>query len=482
MRKPHPVPLDANLDARDLTASTLLLAKDARLINGCYVPSLKSYSKRYGFAPSITTTGVGAGWGAFYTDFGGVYSITADGKIFRGTSNLATLDTSAGHYWFELVGLSYVTPNVQYLYFSNGIKGYYIRSDLPNTVTTIADVNYPTQPTVWGSAYLNATLYVMDQNASIWGSKNLNDPSVWSATNLVKAQSSPGLAIAIARHNSYVVAFKKSSIEFFYDAGSYAGTATGSALLPRQDLKIGIGCLSGTTLISISDTLFFIGASRDNDPQVYRIDNAQVQKISTDAVARVLREQSPYFGTVYAWQSRQHGSSFYCLNLTAIGITLAYQVDADKWWVWTENGSNIDVTASWSASTDSNEYTQSLSSGKNLRLANAYTMTDTAANGTVYPLTFDLVTDKFDGGTTLKKVLTKLRAFVANSDGGMFQLRWSDDDYVTWSPWITCSNLDPVVEFVNLGTFRRRAFQIRCTSPTQFRISRLEAELLIGAV
>ena len=107
---------------------------------------------------------------------------------------------------------------------------------------------------------------------------------------------------------------------------------------------------------------------------------------------------------------------------------------------------------------------------------------DAATLAVKQPIVLDVMTPIFDGNVRVKKTLTKLRILADRYQIGSLQIRWSDDDYQTWSAW-TEVNLQQDSPFLaNLGTFTRRAFQLRHNQASPFRLQGLEAELLLGSI
>jgi hypothetical protein len=210
--------------------------------------------------------------------------------------------------------------------------------------TPIASVDYPgnARPLVPGSAYLNGTLYVMDFEAGIYGSA-INDAQTWDPLNFIRAQIEPDSGVAIAKQASYVVAFKTWTTEFFYDAGAYNGTLTGSPLLPVQNAKLPMGCVNGFTVQSIDDVLYFVGRNKTIGPGVYAIGGAKLSKISTPAVDKLLAT----YPTTYSWQIRLSGHTFYVTGIDApTPLTLVFDITSGVWQFWEEAGTALNVSFS----------------------------------------------------------------------------------------------------------------------------------------
>ena len=458
---------------------------DAKIVNG-YVEKdtegIFKVHKRESFESINAPTTSGAGRGIFIWK-GNIYTIVNNVLYQNGAllSNLANSLQPA--YWFNT---TLGTPS--FLYFSNGTYGYTYNGA---TVAQITDPNYPAA-TVPGSAYLDGTLYVLDSQARIWGSGGYpfvpNTPTAWNALNVIQAQVEPDLGVAIAKQLIYVIVLKQWTTEVFYDAAS----ATGSALLPVSNAKQPYGCLYPYSVQSVDDVLYWITSNRAGEARAVMMAGLQCQIISTAAVDRFLN-------TVFvnsSWNTRTNGHTFVgfqCVNiLSGAASTLVYDIEQQHWAFWA-NSLGVGLPIS------------NCGTGEGV-LQTVPTLFQDASNGNVYNIiggsgaispfqgdlfgysgspsatVMDIITPPFDGGARLKKVLSKLRVVADRNSSGTLMIRWSDDDYKTWSSWRSMDLTQAQPEISNLGTFVMRAFQIRHKSPTFCRIQAIELELLLGTL
>lgn len=97
------------------------------------------------------------------------------------------------------------------------------------------------------------------------------------------------------------------------------------------------------------------------------------------------------------------------------------------------------------------------------------------------PIDMRVVTDRWDGGTTMWK---SLRRITLVSDIELFNvmINYTDDDYQTYSTSrFMATSIGQRATITPGGRFRRRAFQIRHTQPAPFRAEALELELNPGS-
>lgn len=370
-----------------------------------------------------------------------------------------------------------------------GGGGYYVTSTAPSTIIHITDANYPPN-TVPGIGFLDGTLYVMDTRARVWGTANLNDPSTWSALNLIQAQIEPDLGIAIAKQAIYIIAFKQWTTEVFYDAG----TATGSPLAPVLNAKVPFGCFAAPTVQSMDDVLYWVASDRAGGLTVIQMVGLQPKIISIPAISRFLEANSGQAGgtSLSGWVARLKGHGVYGIS-TPMG-TAVYDATIGEWYIWTDSvggqlpiggvgscagsgGTVYGTTNVLFQSAAGTVYAFDVTDGTN---ADSLAYTPNTALQTSIPTL--IVTPNFDGGTKLSKVLTKLRFIVDQYSSGSLYFRYSDNDYKGWSAWIQVNLNDTNPQAVNLGTFKKRAFQLRFDSPDPMRIAALEPELLLCPV
>jgi len=368
--------------------------------------------------------------------------------------------------------------NPSYTYFSNGDAGYTCTS--LGTFAAISNVNYPAF-TVPGSAYLDGTLYVMDASARIWGS-NLNDPTTWSALNVIQAQIEPDRGVAIAKQLIYVVALKETSTEFFYDAANPVGTP----LLPVQNAKIGYGCAYPLSVQNIDDVLFWIAKTKEGGLLVGECRGMKFQKISTPAIDRLLASV-PVNAQVTSMSMRLNEHTYYVIrlpsNFSTPNLFLVYDATERLWYQWNNPLGLLVSTAYPQAGNGPSVAAMQGTDGSVYNIPQGQVAYyDTAVGLVNFPIVTEIITPNFSAGTKIVKVMSRLKFLADQNAGGMLQVRWSDDDYKNWSAWRTVNLAEDFPQLANLGSFRKRALHLRHSSPTPFRLQALELDVLLGSV
>lgn len=202
----------------------------------------------------------------------------------------------------------------------------------PTTIT--ATTSYPSE-TVRGIVYLDGTYYVMTPDAFIYGSE-INDPTSWSALNVISAQSEPDQGICLARQLNLIVAFGTYSTEFFYNAGN---PPPGSPLLPYTSAFLEIGCAVAGSVINAENSIIFMSVGRQKGRSISLLEGTVPKTLSTPYIDRILNADDLVNVTAYYIKVQGHG--FYILTLPTTNITLVYDFTAMKWSKWTQLRLNI---------------------------------------------------------------------------------------------------------------------------------------------
>jgi Phage stabilisation protein. len=462
---PPRLPLVVKTSNRDGTFN-----KDARLVN-CYLETDEQGElwlyKRAGLIEALDV-GTNPGQGVFYWD-GDVYSIF-NGSLFRNGVSVpggSGLDQTNGVYWF-----SSIRGAVPKMVFGNGAKTY--AYDVVGGVTAdlhSIDIDFPAT-TVKGIAYLNGATYVMNSNAEIWGSV-VNSVSVdgdWSALDFINAQIEPDPGVALQKQLVYIIAFGSWSTEVFFDAGNPTGTPLG----PVQGSKISYGCEHADSVQRIDDMLFWLSTSQTAAVQISVLEQLTHRVISTKPIDRLL--QASDLSTVYSWQIKINGHNFYVITIVEANLTLAYDISEDLWHQWTDtNGNYMPIIAS-TYDDDNRHVLQHATNGK-LYYADADYYTD--AGDRIF---VDIYTPIFDANTARRKHMNLMRFVGDQERGSVLQVRFSDNDYKSWSNFRSVRLDTKKPSLTKCGTFTRRAYHFRHWSNTPLRMQAVDVQYDLGTL
>lgn len=462
---PPRLPLAVITSSRDGT-----VGREARLVN-CYIETDSQNNltiiKRPGMAASINTVpSVGRG---VYFWRGDVYSIQ-DGTLFRNGTNVpgaSGMDETNGVYQFsQILG---ATPK---LLMGNGKKTYAftIAGGLTADLHSI-DTDFPVE-TVKGITYLNGATYVMQSGGQIWGSvvNSVDVPGDWSAINFIAAQIEPDDGIFLSKQLVYVIAFGQWSTEVFFDAGNPTGSPLGNV----QGSKLSYGCRHADSVQQIDDRLFWISSTRSAGIQVSMMEQLNHRVISTEAIDRMIQHAD--LTSVYSLQLKIDGHSFYILTFKNSNLTLVYDLIEDQWYQWTDSNGNYFPFVAYTYDTSGHHIFQHESDGSLYYVSSNY-YTDGLNR-----LVVDIYTPVFDASTRRRKHLKVMEFIADQTSGSILHARCSDDDYKTWSNFrsIRLDRKKPML--TDCGTFNKRSYHFRHSSPTPFRIQAVEVQYDVGTL
>ncbi len=442
--------------------------RDSRLIN-CYIETDEAQElnivKRPGFVENATySESASTARGMFHWD-GAVYTIFGSTLYRDGTSVGTGLNTSGGQYWF-----SSILGAVPKLVLGNGAKtyAYSVAGGLTADLHTI-DVDFPAT-TVKGIVYLNGATYVAQSTSQIWGSA-INSVSVagdWTALNFLSAQIEPDNLVALSKQLVYVIAIGEWSLEVFFDAGNPQGSPLGAV----QGSKSAFGCENADSLQRIDDKLFWLSTSQTAALQISMLEQLNHQIISTKDIDRIL--QNADTSTVYSWQLKLDGHTFYVITLKVANITLAYDIEENLWYHWTDSNGNYLPFVASTYTVGNLNLVQHETNGKVYTIGSTYVSDD----GVLFNV--DIYTPTFDANNRRRKQLGKITFIGDQVTGSVLQVRFSEDDMQTWTNFqsVDLGQVDP--SLIRCGSFRKRAYHLRHKCNTKFRIQAVDVQYDLG--
>ena len=434
------IPLPANLQSRDGG-----LTKDALMTNCFAEPRGEALyvSPRPGSALlSSTVTGADA-QGAF----------NVNGGLFVIQNNIIYQINSASTW--ALVGdapVAYSTTPLSLAY-PMLIQGNFLWTFDGTTLIKVTAPAYPSA-TVPGLVVLDSTVYVMTVDGQIRGSA-VNNPTSWSALNSIVVDKGLGNPTWLIRHLSYIVAMGDAGIQSFYDA---ANPAPGSPLSPVSNDVSPFGNIYAIAPAVYRDTVAWVTVGNRSSYSIMMMEQGKVSTISTVDIEKVLAVQG---GCVqYTFAFHLEGATFYGFTSTACKTTFIYHKETGLWGLWT------------SPSVLSGEtcypflYMRSNSQGGITAVS--------VLTGAVVTLSMELMGDallpqfssyartaRLDGGTAKRKFNHRLALAADTSPSSIVSLRYTDDDYQTWSAWRDIDLSYAWKQLNRLGSFRSRAFELR---------------------
>ena len=401
------------------------------------------------------------------------------------------------------------------------------------TVTQVTDADYPAN-TVRGCAYLDGRIFVMTKIGEIYQS-DTEDPASWQALSFIQSQVDSYEGVYIARYEEYIVAMKQYSTEFFYNANN----PTDSVLAPVSNMYFKIGCAHENSVRDMLGTLVWLGQTQDGFGRgIFMLEGGQPKKISTPQIDKILDTDD--LATVYSWSAKVGAHLLYGITLGTSALTLVYDFSTSLWSFFTylatsggtktitaisaegavtstshgysdggiiniastngdfngwhvvtnvsTNGYNIQATGTaFSGSGTSQLYTETYFPVIASTACGGRQWMQHPTSGALYEFDQDIYADeigataarvrtpKVDGGKAGLKTIGSTE-LIGDKIASYAMLRWTDDDYVTYSKFRTIDLDLERSKARRLGRFSRRAFEVLHVKNANFRMEALEIE------
>jgi len=405
-------------------------------------------------------------WGAdrysiFATPTGATYSMQVYKNEFAFGTPIPNV-TVAQLKRFDFIETRGATPR---LVFHNSITSWYTDG---TTLTNMSGItNYPTE-LVQGISYVDGYILVMTTKAIVYNSA-IDDPTTWNAADFLTAEIAPGQGVYMSTLINFVACVKQWSIEFLYDAAN----ATGSPFSPYSGSKISIGTGFAETVAALDGAMFLLAQSYSGGYFVAVVENMKPKTISVPAIDRLLSGKALDPLATYGNAFRVDGHAYYMLTLgytDSTSVTVVYDASNGMWYEWSIVGSTACPfrAVAYSGATPELQHAAEFFIGA---ISAAYTA-DWVGN-----IPMQIQTPIFDGGNTMRKFLRRFELVGDRLPGGTATLLTSDDDYQTWQSQGTIPMDASRNDVWQLGSFRRRAFQINLANATTARVITAELEL-----
>lgn len=343
--------------------------------------------------------------------------------------------------------------------------------DSSNTVVTSSDVDIPTHfPT---PVYLDGYLFIAEVNtANIWNS-DLNSPLVFTADTYISTEMEADKILKIAKLNNYLIAFGKTSIEYFWDAANPAPDSP----LQRNDTPVKINTyLAG--LAVYGNTLYYIGEDEGGQPDVFMLKDFKIESIGSPTISRYLNTVtdtvSTWVGAIVSFQ----GHTFYIINA---GSNKSWAIDVDTGLV-TRIAFQADNTFNVLQATNitSNSSTKTFFCLKNSTSA-IYKFNEAVYQDVGVNFTCVATTEANDFGSLNRKTMFRLSLIADRpTSTSNISVQWSDDDYQTFSTARSINLNQDLPSTHQLGSFRQRVFKLTYTDNFPMRIQDLEVNINKG--
>lgn len=462
------VPLIGSFTNRDYSSS-----KDQRFINMFpetrrveQIENTKIFiNKRPGLVPYKTISS-GEGRGLCY--FNNKFYVAVGNTVWEDgatPTNKITLTASTGPISM-VVGNS--TTIGDYLFICDGTSGWYITT--AGTATLITDADFPT-PHVPVAVYVDG--YILVAKGSDIFNCDVDQPDIWQTSSFISAEMFPDPIVAMARQNNQIVVFGGNSVEFFYDAANI----NGSPLSRNDSTVIQQGIAAPYAIYQNEKYCIFIAQSDSGGRAVWQVEGFQPKRVSDEFIDRILDHEAT-ISTARGYGIRSMGHLFYLVNLPSSGRTLVYDVDEKLWHEWSYNTGDLAHSVfpcNYIGDADTGKvYMQHSSTGV------VYTFSPQAYKDDNL-MVAEIITNKSDFDNYNRKFFyNTLPVGDSYSTTNTLSVRWTDDDYKTWSAWrdVDLSGEWPALSRCGYG--RRRAWNLKQVQEQPLRLESLEITYLEG--
>jgi hypothetical protein len=307
----------------------------------------------------------------------------------------------------------------------------------------------------------------MGVSGTVYGSA-LQNIAAWPALNFIAADATLGNGIGLIRHLNYLVAYYQNGIQFYYDAGN----ATGSPLAPVSNASWTTGCASAATLRETTDITFFVSKTRQYGRMVSSFEGLALSTVSNPFVERILNRSTLLKAS--SFNIKTQGHHFYGITLPDQNVTLVYDSVFQDWHLWSSvvNG----VEQYFTGVNYLGSSTQDLF--QDVNTTNAIAMSPAVYADVTGPINTFIRTPPVTFGSLKQKRIAAMYV-LADNIPTTIQLRYSDDDYNTFSTWrsVAMSSVRKMLQ--RCGMTRRRSWDMLHTDNTPLRLLQLELDIKV---
>jgi len=422
----------------------------------------KYYLKKRPGLHAFQSLPTGTSQGFFY--WRGNYYYAIGGVLYKNTTPLLNLTQSTGVVGF----VEYRVDPADELFVCDGHRAWLVNSD--DTYITISSPNFP-NPHIPMPIFFDGYIVLAGGNQRVYNSA-LGDPNTWPADGFLDAEMYPDTLVGLAKVQNYVAAIGQASIEWFYDNAN----ATGSPFTRNAPAVSQFGCPAPSTIVQTEKELILVGSTGTGGRTVWVIDGFQPTEIGNEPVREALDLEGADILFASGNTIQCLGHKWYILNLTSKQRTFVYDFEEKMWHEWTSGTDQAVFEGRFAAD-----------SGIGMPVwlgylgGTSYYMSQSDYTDHGNTINCVAITVKIDFDTTKRKRFYRL-SLVGDAPNGNNQtpvtVKWSDDDYNTWSSGATLYLNGTYPTITQMGYGRRRAFQFVFQQPWPLRLESFELDII----
>lgn len=203
----------------------------------------------------------------------------------------------------------------------DGLNGY-VFTLADNSFVLITSTGFLGATTV---TYCDGYFILNKPDSGIYYISALNDGTTYDPLDFASAEGTPDNLIAVAAVHGQVWLLGSQSVEVVYDSGNVD--------FPFQNVQgvfIQYGCIAPYSVVTTSNTIFWVGADKDGSGIVWMANAYQPQRISTSAIEYAIQQYGDISNTT-AYTYQEDGHYFYALNFPNANITWVYDIGTQQW-------------------------------------------------------------------------------------------------------------------------------------------------------
>ena len=261
------------------------------------------------------TAGTGSVRQMFYSTGGRAFVVTGTTLYELDSSGTATSrgTLNAGS------GVVTMGENGSQLMICDGQYGY-IFTYGTNAFAVISDGDFPSASTM---CFIDGYFAVSKNLSGAFYISSLYDGTAWDALDFATAESSPDNLVRIFPAVGLLWLFGDKSIEIWSNIGG-----TGFPFARVSGGKIETGCASPHSVVSLDNSVFWIGQDSRGTGVVYRASGFTPQRVSTHAIEYKLQQSN--LSAVRGYTYQQDGHTFYVLT-DSDTFTFVYDIATQLW-------------------------------------------------------------------------------------------------------------------------------------------------------
>lgn len=352
------------------------------------------------------------------------------------------------------------------LIFSDGNKIAKLSTTFAVTVSSDIDIPTPHNPNI---VAMDGYLFIVKSATADIYNSDTDNPLSFTSGEYISAEMATDVVSEIIRMSNYLLAFGPKSIEFFYDAAN----ASGSPLARNDTFFKNIGYLGG--LAQVQNRVMFVGKEVSGNIDLFLAEDSKVTALNNQQLKRYLNRATSYSsvrGSLISFNGNMYylitvdGKTF-CVDIMTQNVTQFKYKATEQFPI--KYSTTGELASYGMLNFFYNDVDNTLLSFK------LDTWTDSGTNYTVV-----VRTDPHDMGTMQAKFISRL-SFFGDRTSAIVNVRWTNDDYQTYSSSTAISMDQELPSLRRLGSFRRRAFEFSTSDQYALRLFGFELDLNMGA-